>query len=315
MYYDLIIVKPKINKKKIAILFIIIALLIITVSILLGIKFAEIREEQIIAEKNAKIEQLRIEEERRLEEKRQEELRIAEEKRQEELKLAEERKRKSRDPFTEEQLLAIENIYDSEEKRVFLTFDDGPTTTVTPLILDLLKQENIKATFFVLGNSVEANPDLIKREYEEGHYIANHGYSHVYKEIYADPQNVLDEYNYTNDAIHEALGTTEYNTRVFRFPGGSVGGYYRDIKTDAKQLLRDNKIASLDWNALTKDAEGAHTKESILKNLEETVEDKQSVVVLMHDAYDKILTYECLPDVIQFFRDRGYTFKNIYDIL
>ena len=102
---------------------------------------------------------------------------------------------------------------------------------------------------------------------------------------------------------------------MFRFPGGSVGGYYRDIKREAKQYLRDNGIVSLDWNALSKDAEGAHTKETIMENIITTVGEKQSVVVLMHDAYDKILTYETLPEVIQFFKDNGYTFKNLYDIL
>lgn len=197
----------------------------------------------------------------------------------------------------------------------YLTFDDGPTTTVTPLILDLLKQENIKATFFVLGTNVKINSDLIKREFEEGHYIANHGYSHKYSQIYVNSQTVLDEYNYTEQCIQEALENPDYHSRVFRFPGGSVGGKYHSIKKQAKQLLRDNHIASLDWNALSNDANGAHTKEMIMQNIQQTVGQKQSVVILMHDAYDKILTYETLLDVIQYLRDNGYEFKNLYDIL
>ena len=215
----------------------------------------------------------------------------------------------------EEQMQSVENIYTSEEKRVFLTFDDGPTTTVTPLILDLLKQENIKATFFVLGSRAKANPDLIKREFEEGHYIANHGYTHKYSQIYQSSQTVLDEYNYTEGCIQEALENPDYHSRVFRFPGGSVGGYYKTIKKQAKQFLRQNNIVSLDWNALSKDAEGAHTKETIMQNIIGTVGQKHSVVILMHDAADKILTYETLPDVLQYLRDNGYNFKNLYDIL
>ena len=58
-----------------------------------------------------------------------------------------------------------------------MTFDDGPSQTVTPVILDTLKKENVKVTFFLLGSRVELNPDIVKREYEEGHYIANHGYA------------------------------------------------------------------------------------------------------------------------------------------
>ena len=74
---------------------------------------------------------------------------------------------KNSKPLTEKQIQSIENIYSQEEKSVFLTFDDGPTGAVTPFILDLLKQENIKATFFVLGNRAKANPELIKREFDE----------------------------------------------------------------------------------------------------------------------------------------------------
>lgn len=115
----------------------------------------------------------------------------------------------------------IENIYHSETKRAFLTFDDGPST-VTPTILEVLKQENVKASFFVLGSRVEAMPDIIKRIYEEGHYIANHGYSHTYSAIYSSPQAVLDEYNKCNEAVKKAIGKQEYNSHLFRFPGGLV---------------------------------------------------------------------------------------------
>ena len=115
----------------------------------------------------------------------------------------------------------IENIYHSETKRAFLTFDDGPSA-VTPTILEVLKQENVKASFFVLGSRVEDMPDIIKRIYEEGHYIANHGYSHTYSAIYSSPQAVLDEYNKCNEAVKKAIGKQEYNSHLFRFPGGLV---------------------------------------------------------------------------------------------
>lgn len=122
--------------------------------------------------------------------------------------------------LTQEQIDKINNIYTSDvSKRVFLTFDDGPSKSVTPLILDLLKQENIKATFFVLGNKVEQNPEIVNRIFEEGHYIANHGYSHKYSSIYTSTQSILDEYNKTEQCIKNALNNPDYNSRVFRFPG------------------------------------------------------------------------------------------------
>ncbi len=218
--------------------------------------------------------------------------------------------------LSQDELSNIDKIYKhSEPKRIFLTFDDGPTSQVTPYILDLLKQENIKATFFVLGYRVELNPNLVKREYEEGHFIANHGYSHKYSSIYESVDNVLDEYYKTNNLIKNALGNENYNSLVFRFPGGSVGGKYHNLKSEAKQVLKNQGIASLDWNALTKDAEGANTKEKILENFYETTKDKTSIVVLMHDAADKILTYETLPEIIAWARDNGYEFKTLYDVI
>ena len=293
--YNLIVVKPKINKWKIFIV-VLIVLVIILLSIYGGIKYTKYMQNKKL-EKELQKEQEIIEEQKRIQQEK------------------EAKRLKNANPLTQEQMGAIENIYTSEEKRVFLTFNDGPTTSVTPFILDLLKQENIKATFFVLGNRAKSNPDLIKREFEEGHYIANHGYTHKYSSIYTNSQTVLDEYNYTENCIQEALQNPDYHSRVFRFPGGSVGGYYKNIKREARSYLRQNGIVSLDWNSLSKDAEGAHTKETLLQNVINTVGNKQSVVILMHDASDKILTYETLPSVIQYLRENGYSFKNLYDIL
>ena len=202
-----------------------------------------------------------------------------------------------------------------EEKRVFLTFDDGPSKSITPQILDLLGQENIKATFFVLGKNVHRYPEITKRAYEEGHFIANHGYTHSYSTIYASIDAILDEYNRTEDEIRNALENAKYSSHLFRYPGGSTGGKYKQIKKEAKSVLEENEIFYLDWNALTKDAEGAKTSEAQLENLEGTVGEKSSVVLLMHDAADKQVTYETLPAIIAFFRERGYQFKNIYDVM
>lgn len=219
-------------------------------------------------------------------------------------------------PIDEKQIIQnIKNIYKQETKQVFLTFDDGPSKQVTIPILDLLKQENIKATFFVLGSRVELYPQIIRREYEEGHYIANHGYSHTYSQIYSSPNSVLEEYQKTNEAVKNALQNANYNTRIFRFPGGSNGGVYKNLKAEAKQLLEDNNIVSVDWNALIGDSEGINTVEGLINRLKQTVGTKTSVVVLMHDTGNKQKTYEALPQVIEYFRQNGYEFKNFYDIM
>ena len=218
--------------------------------------------------------------------------------------------------FSEEQMQNILNIYnDTGEKRAFLTFDDGPSRTVTPHILDILKNENIKATFFTLGSQVQVYPEVVKRAYEEGHYIANHGYTHVYSRIYAEMNSIFGEYNSTESSLQIALQNPNYHSKLFRFPGGSFGGKYSNLKTEAKAELKKNNIAYLDWNALNNDSAGAKTKEELIENVKNTVGNKQSVVILMHDAGNKNSTYEALPDIINYLKESGYTFKTIYDIL
>lgn len=210
----------------------------------------------------------------------------------------------------------VDEIYNGEEgKRVFLTFDDGPSEAVTPYILDKLKANNIKATFFVLGSRVKLNPELVKRAYDEGHYIANHSYTHKYSKIYSSSKAILEEYTKTEKEIQKALGNSNYSSNLFRFPGGSTGGVYEKIKKKAIKELTKKNIAYLDWNALTNDSAGANTKEKIMQNLKETVGNKDNVVVLMHDAPDKILTYETLDEVIKYLKDKGYGFKNMYDLM
>ena len=232
------------------------------------------------------------------------------------LKEQEEAERQAKIPkLTEQGIQNIENIYHSDTKRAFLTFDDGPSS-VTNTILDVLKQENVKATFFVLGSRVEVKPEVVKRIYDEGHYIANHGYSHVYESIYASPQAVLDEYNKCNDAVKNAIGVPEYNSHLFRFPGGLVGGKYAEIKSQANELLKQNNIVHVDWNALNGDAETNDLSiEFELTRLQETTQNKNSVVILMHDAPIKKVTAEALPQIISYLREQGYEFENFYDII
>ena len=302
--YDLITTR-KLNKKKVAIIIILLILLVFLATIL-GIKLAEYNRVQEQAKEYQK-QQEEIEKEE-LEKNRQEE-----EKKQAEI---EKRIEQTSRPLSDEEKDRILHIYRSTgEKRVFLTFDDGPSKTVTPLILDLLKKEEVKATFFILGNNAKNNPDILKREFDEGHYVANHGYSHKYSEIYSSPEATLNEYNATEQAIKDALGNQSYSSRLFRFPGGSNGGYYDNAKQNSKALLYENGVVHLDWNCLSEDAAGAHTKEDLMQNVINTMGEKDTVVILMHDSSDKILTYEMLSDLIHYLKEKGYKFENIYNLL
>lgn len=292
--YDLMVLKPKKSKWQKIIYTILIVILLIG-SAFLGTQLAKKKKESC-KEYSAKME----EKANQIEQEKEEQKKIS----------------NIEQPLTPEQINNVLNIYANEEKRVFLTFDDGPSNNVTPLILDVLKENNVKATFFVLGNRVRAYSSLINRIYNEGHYIANHGYSHKYSELYASIENAFNEYNMTEQALKEVLKNPNFRTQVFRFPGGVNGGKYHDIKQEISKKLVENSIAYLDWNALTNDAaEKNPTAEKLLENLRVTVAEKNSVVLLMHDASNKALTAQILPQVIQYFKDREYKFCNLYDVL
>ena len=137
--------------------------------------------------------------------------------------------------YSEEIAKKVVNVYFEETKKVYLTFDDGPSR-VTDDILDILDRYNVKATFFVLGANVDAKPELVKRAYDSGHFIASHGYTHKYSQIYESQENVLAEYNQSVEAIRRAIGVPTYNPHLFRYPGGSSGGKYNSQTLLEKKL-------------------------------------------------------------------------------
>ena len=208
----------------------------------------------------------------------------------------------------------ITNLYYSEEKVAYLTFDDGPSASITPQILDTWKAEGVPATFFVVGQRVRLYPHLVKRAYDEGHYIANHSNTHAYSKIYQSPDTVFGEYIECENAVREALGIPDYNMFLFRFPGGSYGGRYADIKAQAKDVLNSYSVSHTNWNCMTGDAEGKNTVEDQMNELKATMEGDGTIIVLMHDASDKQVTADTLPEVIHYLKEQGYTFKNFYEI-
>lgn len=203
----------------------------------------------------------------------------------------------------------------TDKKVCYLTFDDGPNNTVTPQILDVLRRYNIKATFFQVGSLIEANEDISRRVYDEGHLIANHSYDHTYSKIYASKDSFMEEFNKTAELIKNITGDDYFP--VIRFPGGSHNtGTYGEAKQEYKKSLAENGYYFCDWNALSGDAESTfQTTKQLLQTVKSTIGKQNKVVLLMHDASNKKQTVEALPEIIKYLISQGYTFATLNNIL
>lgn len=191
---------------------------------------------------------------------------------------------------------------ETEEKCIYLTFDDGPSDRVTPKILDILKEENVKATFFIVGKQAEKRKYLIKREYDEGHCVAVHSDSHIYKDIYSSPQALIKDIDECNNLIEEVTGE---RSKIYRFPGGSF-----TVGADFIAHVRAHGLTYVDWNASTRDAELYNpTPADLLKAAIQTPAYPKRIVMLMHDTTDKTVVADALRDVIRYYKNKGYVFK------
>ena len=186
-------------------------------------------------------------------------------------------------------------------KVVYLTFDDGPTPNNTPRILDILKRNNIKGTFFVIGQ----NPDLYKRIVDEGHAIAIHTYSHEYKQVYASVDAFFADLYKLRDLIKEKTGV---DPKVTRFPGGSsTTRVSKPLKQAIINRLTKEGYVYQDWNCDSTDASG--NKVPVEKLVKNGVCNVREVNLLMHDAYAKTTTVEALQQIIDAYKAKGYIFE------
>lgn len=201
------------------------------------------------------------------------------------------------------------------KKAVYLTFDDGPSETVTPEILRILKEEDVKATFFVVGKTIESSDkskSLLKQELKEGHSIGNHTYSHNYDYLYpnrsVNATNFMEEIDKTNTIIKSVLGE-DFKTNIIRFPGGHMS--WKNT-SEVDSIMQSENYHYIDWNSLSKDAEGAKKNASeLFEEVKKSAGEKMRVVVLMHDTYGKEETAKALPDIIKYFKAKGYEFRTI----
>ena len=201
----------------------------------------------------------------------------------------------------------------SNEGVIWLTFDDGPSANITPKVLDILKKENIKATFFVI-NYCDSNEHLIKRIVEEGHTIGIHGYSHEYSKIYKSKETFMNNVLTLQDRIFKSTGV---KSMYIRFPGGSSNTvsrkYCKGIMTELTKEMLAKGFKYYDWNISSGDAGGAKNAKDVYKNVTKNLSKKRGNMVLMHDFGGNKKGLEALPEIIKYAKKEGYTFAKIDD--
>ncbi len=194
-----------------------------------------------------------------------------------------------------------------EGKNIYLTFDDGPTSVVTNQVLDILKEKDVKATFFVVGTQLD-NPEnhvVLKRIAEEGHVVAIHTNSHDYLDIYSSVDAYLDDFQAVWKKVFDITGI---KANVFRFPGGSVNAYNGLVYQEIIAEMTRRGFMYYDWNASSGDAQvGRVTKQDIIDSSVATI-NKDKVVLLMHDTNDKHATVHALPTIIDIYKNNGFNF-------
>lgn len=179
-------------------------------------------------------------------------------------------------------------------KTMYLTFDDGPSGENTGAVLDILKERDIKATFFVVGENVEKHPEMARRIVEEGHTIGIHCNRHEYETIYESVESYLADFQEAYEIVYE---TTGVETRLFRFPGGSINAYNKEVYKAIIEEMTDRGFVYFDWNASLEDAVKKADTETLLKNAAQSTLGRKKVVMLAHDiVYQTTLCLEELID-------------------
>lgn len=203
--------------------------------------------------------------------------------------------------------LAIDNDFkydDDLEKSVYLTFDDGPSS-LTSQILDILKEQDIKATFFINYSDSMESQALYKRMIDEGHTIGVHSTCHQYTTIYQSTGAFLDDFAQTAIMLEQVTGV---KPEIFRFPGGSINSYNRAVYQQIIAEMLRRGYTYYDWNVSADDATSTVSREQIYSNVVNGVQKYNKSIVLMHDLSNKSDTLSALPDIIDDLKTKGYNF-------
>lgn len=183
----------------------------------------------------------------------------------------------------------------TNEKKIYLTFDDGPHPSITPFVLDELKKYNAKASFFCIGKNVVAYPEVYKRIIEEGHTVGNHSHNH------------LNGWKTEDAAYLDDISTAKkyIDSDLYRPPYGKIKRF------QLKQLsLPRYQLKTIMWTVLSGDFDRGISKEKCLQNV--ISKSSKGAIVVFHDsdkAYERM--HYALPGTLKFFAEKGYSFEKI----
>lgn len=181
-------------------------------------------------------------------------------------------------------------------RRVYLTFDDGPSSN-TADILDILAAYDVKATFFVTGKEGDWAEEAYQRIVEEGHTLGMHSYTHKYDEIYASVDAFSTDFYKLQNYLFDVTGV---RSMYYRFPGGSSNRVSDVSVRELIAFLNEEGIVYFDWNVSSQDATGTqYTAQELVANCMAGVEKHETVIILLHDASGKGTTVEALPMLIE----------------
>ncbi len=190
-----------------------------------------------------------------------------------------------------------------EKKKVYLTFDDGPGSR-TEEILDILKENEIKATFFVTGKAGDEAEKIYKKIVKGGHTLGMHSYSHIYDEIYESKETFSKDFKKLYDYLHDVTG---YEPQWYRFPGGSTSEHIQLPLETFTDVLESKNVRYMDWNVISPDISNPSAKkEQIASGIAESVSQFDTSVVLLYDSADRPATLKALPLIIEKLKKENY---------
>ncbi|MDE7247955.1 MAG: N-acetylmuramoyl-L-alanine amidase, partial [Lachnospiraceae bacterium] len=178
-------------------------------------------------------------------------------------------------------------------KTMYLTFDDGPSEENTRKVLDILRERNIKATFFLVGENVRRHPEVARQIVAEGHTIGIHCDNHDYDALYESVDSYVADFEKARQTVYEVTGV---ETNLFRFPGGSINAYNQKTGSAIIREMTDRGYIYYDWNASLEDAVKNPDPKQLLENGVSTTLGRKKVVLLAHDVVGS--TCLCLDELL-----------------